>query len=92
METAIAIASLIATIVTGLGCATAALTYIQCVDAAHEAVRAAARGADTPAVAGVRIQTETAGDVVRATASADAGLLPLELHATAEAALEPGES
>lgn len=92
METAIAIASLIATIVTGLGCATAALTYIQCVDAAHEAVRAAARGAAAPVPGGMRVEIATVGDTVRATARADAGLLPLELHATADAALEPGES
>ncbi|MCE5292184.1 MAG: hypothetical protein LLG14_23510 [Nocardiaceae bacterium] len=76
----------------GLGCATAALTYIQCVDAAHEAVRAAARGADAPATEGMRVEIATVGDTVRATATADAGLLPLVLHATAEAALEPGAS
>lgn len=89
-----AIASLIVTVVAGLGCATAALTYIECVDAAREAARAVARGASIPPGIGPRgasITTALEGERVVATVTVDAGLLPLELRATAIAALEPGD-
>lgn len=81
----------------GVGCAVA---QIQCVDAAREAARLAARGDDGAvaaaqriAPAGARVSVGSGGDQVTATVTATpvGGVLPgVRLTATAVAAREPG--
>jgi hypothetical protein len=101
VEAAIALAALIVVVVLCLGALLAAATQVRCVDAAREAARLAARGADADAMPtalrvappGADISIRTDGDRVIAVVSARVWLLPLlRLHAEAVAAREPGAS
>ncbi|KZM68666.1 TadE family type IV pilus minor pilin [Nocardia terpenica] len=100
VEAAIALAALVVAVLVCLGALLAVSAQIRCVDAAREAARLAARGADTDAVPaahriappGARISVRTDGDRVVAVVSARAPALPmLMLRAEAVAAREPGE-
>lgn len=101
VEAAIALAALIVVVVLCLGALLAAVAQVRCVDAAREAARLAARGANGDAqpaalrVAppGATVSIRADGDRVIAVVSARVPLLPLlRLHAEAVAAREPGES
>ncbi|MBO0855944.1 MAG: pilus biosynthesis protein TadE, partial [Nocardia sp.] len=83
-----------------LGSLLAASMQIRCIDAAREAARLAARGAEADAApaahrvapAGADVELRTEDDRVVATVRARAPLLPLlRLRAEAVAAREPGE-
>lgn len=103
VEAAIALSVLVVVLalcLSGIGCA---IAQIQCVDAAREAARLAARGADDQATSVVAsigpdhasLSLRSVGDTVVATVSADGvgGLLPgIRVSATAVAALEPDSS
>nr|WP_198037132.1 TadE family type IV pilus minor pilin [Nocardia sp. BMG51109] len=99
VEAAIALAALVFAVVLCLGGLLAAPTQIRCVDAAREAARLAARGADSDALPaarriapkGAEISIRSDGDRVVAVVTAATPLLPLELHAEAVAVREPGE-
>lgn len=98
VEAAIALATLIVVVVCSVGAILAVGQQVQCIDAAREAARLAARG-DTaraqdiagrvgPPGAAVTVRIE--GDVVIATVRARSALLPLvAFGATAVAAMEP---
>ncbi|MGV9722609.1 TadE family type IV pilus minor pilin [Nocardia beijingensis] len=99
IEAALALASVLATVVLCLGALLAASTQVRCVDAAREAARLTARGDHTnarqaaeriaPPSAGIALRTE--GTRVIAVVSARTPLLPLlTLRAEAVATLEPG--
>jgi hypothetical protein len=99
VEAAIALASLTAVLVLAIGAVLAAAVHVQCLDAAREAARLAARGEGDRAVSAARqvapdgatIVVTTAGDSVTATVSATSALLPgLDLRGTAVAVREPG--
>jgi hypothetical protein len=99
VEAAIALASLTAVLVLAIGAVLAAAVHVQCLDAAREAARLAARGEGDRAVSAARqvapdgatIVVTTAGDIVTATVSATSALLPgLDLRGTAVAVREPG--
>ncbi|MCM6772746.1 pilus assembly protein TadE [Nocardia sp. CDC159] len=99
VEAAIALAALVAVVVLCLTALLAAAMQIRCVDAAREAARLSARGADDDAVvaarrvapAGASISVRDDGDRVVATASARVPLLPLlVLRAEAVAVRELG--
>ncbi len=71
--------------------------HVRCVDAAREAARLAARGADGTHIAhviapdGAAVQLRRDGDLVEATVSARSALLPgITVAARAVAAVEPG--
>ncbi|MEV5647627.1 TadE family type IV pilus minor pilin [Nocardia sp. NPDC052254] len=100
VEAAIALAALVVVVVLCLGALLAASMQIRCIDAAREAARLAARGADSDAVPiarqvappGATIDLRDADDRIVATVSARVPLLPmLRLRAEAVAAREPGE-
>jgi hypothetical protein len=99
VEAAVALAALVAVLVMCVGGLLAAATQVRCVDAAREAARLRARGADGDAVAaarriappGAEVTVRVEGDGVSATVTARTPLLPrLRLHAGAFAVLEPG--
>lgn len=99
METAIAVATLVAVIVLCLGALLAASAQVRCVDAAREAARLAARGDRANAEAAgrrvapdnARLTLRTEGATVVARVEAVVALLPgLELRAEAVAVREPG--
>ncbi|MGV9837057.1 TadE family type IV pilus minor pilin [Nocardia niigatensis] len=100
VETAIALAALVAVLVLGVGALLAVSAQVRCVDAAREAARLAARGDPDTGVAtarrvappGARVVVRSEGDLVVAEVSARSTLLPVSLHAAAVAAREPGES
>jgi hypothetical protein len=101
VEAAIALAALIVVVVLCLGALVAAVAQVRCVDAAREAARLAARGANGDALPtarrvappGADVSIRTDGDRVIAVVSARVPLLPLlRLRAEAVAAREPGES
>ncbi len=101
VEAAIALAALLVVVVLCLGTLLAAAAQIRCVDAAREAARLAARGADAEArpaalrvaPSGAQVSIRTDGDQVVAVVSVRVPLLPmLRLHADAVAVREPGES
>ncbi|MFC8044485.1 TadE family type IV pilus minor pilin [Nocardia sp. NPDC057353] len=99
VESAIAIATLVAVVALCLGALLAASAQVRCVDAAREAARLAARG-DRPhaeaaarmvAPPGAAITLRTDGALVVAQVTASVPLLPgLQLRAEAVSALEPG--
>ncbi|RDI66025.1 TadE family protein [Nocardia pseudobrasiliensis] len=97
IEAAIALTTLIAVVVLCLAALMAASAQIRCVDAAREAARSGAQGADAlrvarriaPPSASLSIRDEN--DLVIATATARVPLFPLlVLHAEAVAVREPG--
>lgn len=98
MEAAFGVATLVAVLVLCLAGITAVSMHIQCIDAAREAARLAARGDERSAVAAARgvapggaaVQLRRDGGFVVATVTAGPKLLPaLHLTASAVAALEP---
>ncbi|WP_280269166.1 TadE family type IV pilus minor pilin [Nocardia wallacei] len=99
VEAAIALAALVSAVLLCLGGLLAAPTQVRCVDAAREAARLVARGADSDALPaarriaprGAEITIRTDGDQVIAIVTAGTPLLPLQLRAEAVAVLEPGE-
>ncbi len=100
VEAAIALAALLIVVVLCLGTLLAAAAQVRCVDAAREAARLAARGADAEArpaalrVAppGAEVSLRADGDQVVAVVSVRVPLLPmLRLRADAVAVREPGE-
>ncbi len=101
VEAAIALAALLVVVVLCLGTLLAAAAQVRCVDAAREAARLAARGADAEAIpaalrvapSGAQVSVRSDGDQVVAAVSVRVPLLPmLRLHADAVAVREPGES
>ncbi|WP_324193020.1 TadE family type IV pilus minor pilin [Nocardia transvalensis] len=99
VEAAIALAAVVATVLLCLGALLAASVQIRCIDAAREAARLAARGADADATTAARkvaprgadITVRTEGEWVVAVVTARAPLLPsVVVRADAVAALEPG--
>ncbi len=99
VEAAIALAALVVVVVLCLGALLAASMQIRCIDAAREAARLAARGAESDAVPiarqvappGADIDLREADDRIVATVQARVPLLPmLRLHAEAVAVREPG--
>ncbi len=99
VEAAIALAALVVAVSLCIGGLLAAPTQIRCVDAAREAARLSARGAESEAIPAARriappravINIRTDGDYVIATVTSGTPLLPLHLHAEAVAVREPGE-
>ena len=98
MEAAFGVATLVAVLVLCLAGITAVSMQIQCIDAAREAARLAARGDERSAVAAARgvapggaaVQLRRDGGFVVATVTAGPKLLlALHLTASAVAALEP---
>ncbi len=101
MEAAIALAALLVVVVLCLGALLAAAAQVRCVDAAREAARLMARGADADArsaalrvaPSGADIAIRSEDDRVIAVVTVGVPLLPmLTLHAEAVAVREPGES
>ncbi|MFD8244409.1 TadE family type IV pilus minor pilin [Nocardia sp. NPDC059691] len=99
IEAALALTSVVATVVLCLGALLAASTQVRCVDAAGEAARLAARGdhanarpaAERIAPPSADIALRTEGTRVIAVVSARTPLLPLlTLRAEAVATIEPG--
>ncbi|MQY24461.1 TadE family type IV pilus minor pilin [Nocardia aurantia] len=99
VEAAFALAALVSVLTMCLGGLLAASSQVRCVDAAREAARLVARGADDEAVvaarrvapSGAEITVHVDGDGVSATVTAHTPLLPrLTLRATAFAVREPG--
>jgi len=101
-ELAVGLPGLVLLTFAGIGAVSAVLTQLQCVDAAREAARAAARGesgvvaGDRVAPPGSTVVVEIEGDVARATVRArphplGRRLPAITITATAVAALEPGE-
>ncbi|WP_051461506.1 TadE family type IV pilus minor pilin [Tomitella biformata] len=98
VEAALALAALIVVVVSCVGAILAVGQQVQCVDAAREAARLAARGdtawaeevAGRVAPAGASITVRVDGDTATATVRAQSALLPLvSFGATAVAAMEP---
>jgi len=94
---AFAIAALVVVAVLCIGGIIAVTTHIRCVDAAREAARLAARGADGVAAARAVAPDEAVvevrrdGEFVTATVTARSRLLPgVRVAARAVAAVEPG--
>lgn len=99
MEAALAVAALVVVLVVCVAGLAAIGAQIQCVDAAREAARLAARGDDQAAGLAVRsigppgaaLRMRRDGDFIVASVRADAPLLPgLDIGAEAVAAVEPG--
>ncbi len=100
-ELAVSLPALVLMVFTALTAVTAVRTQLECVDAAREAARAAARG-ESAVPAGARVAPDGAsvsvasgGDTVRATVRVRVhplgGRLPgIDVSATAVAAVEPG--
>lgn len=98
VEAAIALASLTVVLLLAIGAVLAVAMHVQCLDAAREAARLAARGEGERAVTAARevapdgavIAVRTDGDTVVAEVSASSGLLPgLDVSGRAVAVLEP---
>jgi len=100
-ELAVSLPALVLMVFTALTAVTAVRTQLECVDAAREAARAAARGeSGIPAGArvapnGASVSVADSGDTVRATVRVRVhplgGRLPgIDVNATAVAAVEPG--
>ncbi|MEV0947381.1 TadE family type IV pilus minor pilin [Rhodococcus sp. NPDC049939] len=98
VEAAIAIASIVVVVVLCVGAITAVTLHVQCVDAAREAARLAARGDHESAISaatrvapdGAEVRVRTEGEFVVATVRVDSPVLPLvDIDAEAVAALEP---
>lgn len=98
VEAAIALAALIVVVVCSVGAILVVGQQVQCIDAAREAARLAARGDSAraqevaavvgPAGASVAVRIE--GDVAVATVRAESALFPLvSVSATAVSAMEP---
>lgn len=91
MEAAIALASIVAVVITCIGAITAVSQHVRCVDAAREAARLVARGDDVsgsllPARAAMSVNTEDGMVTVRVESST---LLPgLTVSADAVAVME----
>ena len=100
VEAAIALAALVATVLLCIGGLLAAPIQIRCVDAAREAARLHARGAEEEALRaahriappGAEVDVRTDGDQVVATVTATTPLLLVRLHAEAVAIREPGDA
>lgn len=97
VEAAFGIATLVTVLVLCLAGINVAAMQIRCVDAAREAARSAARGADGAAVArrvgptGATVSVHRDGTFVVARVSARSPLLPgITIAAAAVAAAEPG--
>ncbi len=94
-ELAVSLPALVLLLMVGLTALAAVRTQIECIDAAREAARAAARGEPVVSrVDGATITVGTDGDVARATvrvhSSPLGGRLPgFDISATAVAAVEP---
>jgi hypothetical protein len=91
---AVCLPALVMLLVAGLMALTAIRTQIECVDAAREAARAAARGDPVaPGMPGATVTVTTDDDVVRATVvvrwSPGGGLPGFDITATSAAAVEP---
>lgn len=100
VEAALAIASLITVLTLCLGAVLCVSQQVRCQDAAREAARLVARGDEARAVEvaarvapqGAHIEVSVEDDLVVATVSVDAPLLPMvTLTADAVAVREPGE-
>ncbi|PSR68837.1 pilus assembly protein TadE [Nocardia sp. MDA0666] len=100
VEAAIALAAVVVVVVLCLGALLAASMQIRCIDAAREAARLTARGAEAEALPaaqrvappGADIEVRAEGDRIVAVVRARAPLLPmLRLRAEAFAVREPGE-
>ncbi|WP_245663235.1 TadE family type IV pilus minor pilin [Nocardia inohanensis] len=100
MELAIALAALVTVLALCAGALLTASAQVRCVDAAREAARLTARGDTERAVPvarrvappGAAVEVRVDGELVVATVSARAPLLPLTLRAEAVAVREPGEA
>jgi hypothetical protein len=97
VEAAFAIAALVLVLTLCLAGLSAMAMHVRCVDAAREAARLAARGADGSNIArvvapeGAVVRLRRDGDLVEATVTARSALLPgLTVAARAVAAMEPG--
>ncbi|MBF6236305.1 pilus assembly protein TadE [Nocardia otitidiscaviarum] len=99
IEAALALATILLGMALCIGALLAASAQVRCVDAAREAARLTARGAQSEAVPtarhvappGADITVRVDADLIVATVTARLPLLPgLELHATAVAVSEPG--
>ncbi len=93
VEAAIAIASIVAVVVTCIGAIMAVSTHIQCVDAAREAARSVARGdevSDSVIPDGAVVTVTEDGGFVTARVQSDTTLPGLTVSAEAVAAMEPG--
>lgn len=98
VEAAIALAALIVVVVCSVGAILVVGQQVQCIDAAREAARLAARG-DSPRArevaaqvgpAGASVAVRIEGDIAVATVRAESTLFPLVgVSATAVAAMEP---
>lgn len=94
VEAAIAIASIVAVVVTCIGAILAVSLHVRCVDAAREAARLAARGdavsvAQSVAPGGAQITVTERDGFVTARVQADTPLPGLTVSAEAVAAIEP---
>lgn len=92
VEAAVAIASIVAVVVTCIGAIMAVSVHVRCVDAAREVARLAARGAEisetlVPDRASVSVSERDGFVVVRV--EADTALPGLTVGAEAVSALEP---
>lgn len=96
VELAVSLPALVLLLIAGLFGIAVMRTQLECVDAAREFARAAARGADPPAApAGTTASVTSDGETVRAAVSAHVqpfgGRLPgFDVSATAVADVEPG--
>lgn len=94
MEAAIAVASIVAVVVTCVGAIMAVSLHVRCVDAAREAARAVARGGQASSVLiphGAMVTVEQREEFVFAQVTADTALPGLTVSGEAVAAMEPGE-
>jgi Flp pilus assembly protein TadG len=101
VEAAIVLAAIVVVLVLCLGAVLAGSMHVQCVDAAREAARLAARGDDVNAVAvarkvapaGAEVAVRKDGSLTVATVTAHTPLLPLlDITARAVAAVEPNRN
>ncbi|UGT40145.1 pilus assembly protein TadE [Nocardia yamanashiensis] len=100
VEGAIALAALVTVLVLCVGALLTASAQVRCVDAAREAARLTARGETERAVViakrvappGATVGVRADGELVVATVSVSAPMLPITLRAEAVAAREPGVS
>lgn len=92
MEAAIAIASIVAVVVTCIGAISAVSMHVRCVDAARETARLVARGDDPPAdglaPSNARIMLSHKDGIVVVRVEADTALPGLTVRAEAAAAME----
>lgn len=93
MEAAIAIASVVAVVVSCVGAILAVSMHVRCVDTAREAARLVARGdevSELPIPDGASVSVSEAGGFVTARVEADTALPGLTVSGEAVAALEAG--